>query len=125
MNPGSQSDVVSSIIARFSDGKGATIHKDYAIGKDAVITPLTIYLCPTRLCDDVGSGLILIVEGRGAYVWDGVNRLNPYKLLSSGIKPIALAQELSNLCNNIVATLAAVKLQHKDVLALTYEGVKQ
>ena len=72
-------------------------------------TPYTIYFIPERLCNSEKNGLIIVVKGVGSFIWDGKERLNKFKLVTSGIPSLGLCESLVQLTNEISLRVKSVQ----------------
>lgn len=84
-------EAATTVMGRFAQGLGATLDRD---GQ-------RIYLVPEGLVQDGGRGLVIAVEGRGAFCYDGTTPLNPFRLVKAGF-PMLVAENLSEFINRLV-----------------------
>ena len=121
MSPGAQS--IDDILARFRNGQGVCLSKEYEVnGTKRRIDKIDVYLFPQALCKDNSNGLI-IVAGKGQFIWDGTYRLTGFKLLGNGISPIQLAHDVAAIANSMLDRMT--KLPNPADAPRAIEGPKQ
>lgn len=112
MTPGTQT--IDAILERFSKGQGVNLSKKYEVtgrviaGKGTRTDTIEVYLIPQGLCKPNSNGLI-IVAGKGHFVWDGSYRLTGYKLLGAGIMPMLLATDLAAIANAMLDRMVSIQ----------------
>ena len=103
MNRGSIDAAAEEIIGRFRKGLAAT----YSRAPDpAARKGLRVHLIPQRLLGP-DNGLLIVVEGKGSLTWDGSERMNPFRLVTAGVRPLAVAEEVCILLHAVVNHMAA------------------
>ena len=109
---------IDSILERFSRGLGVSFSKEYTLhGKTSRNEQIEVYLFPQKLCKPDSSGLI-IIAGRGHFVWDGTYKLSGIKLLGKNIHPIELANDIAYIANAMSERVTELVMQPEAMLAI-------
>ena len=122
MSPGAQE--LDYILRRFSNGLGVHISKQYDVRSTRGVKTQTIelYMVPENLCRDGSKGLI-IVAGKGHYLWNGKEALTPFKLIGAGILPMELAHDIAAIANMLVDRASELLTHSRETLQI--EGPKE
>lgn len=108
LNPGTidpHDSIADDIVARFREGRAAEFVYNLPTPRTGGSVPVSIMLIPEPLIRDTGTGLLIVVEGRGSLMWYGNDRANAFVLVANGIRPLGLAAELASVLNKVVERL--------------------
>lgn len=98
------SDITSYMIERFRSGLGLRLRR----------RELVIDFIPTGLLEPSGTGLLVVLEGKGSYVWDGKSPMNAFRLAGTGF-PLVLAEEVAEIMNRTLEAARVNPVQPKQL----------